>query len=1320
MAKKKRTEPQTKSGRSSSKPGPKYREKLPEECDGSESPAANSARDGENGEPDDFPIVGIGASAGGLQPLKEFLDAFPENPGVALVIVQHLDPTRKSLAPELLAPHTSMKLCEVVDNPQVRPNSVYVIPPGKYLSISHGELHLTEPDQPRGARMAIDFFLRSLAKDIKQRSVGIIMSGAGTDGTLGIKLIKEVGGMVVVQDPNSADHDSMPRSAIDTGVVDFILEPSKIADVLLHYARHPYVRQTATIQLEEPEPEALEPVDSEVFNSILSLLRVRSKHDFRNYKWQTLVRRTRRRMCLAHLEDYGQYLEFLREHPEEIDALVNDLLISVTNFFRDEEAWEELRTQAIVPIVHECNADEPIRVWVPGCATGEEPYSIGMLLLEELAKAKKTAPIQIFASDVDKYALDFARHGVYPSSIQADVSPERLKRFFVQMNGDHHYSVGKHLRELVVFAEQNLIADPPFSKLNLICCRNVLIYLKADVQEKVIALFHFALRDSGYLFLGTAETIGRQTELFRTVNKRWHVYRRVGSASPERVEIPVTTGVPRREIRLREFAVPEAREARLAHIANQSVVDWLSPAAVLVDAKWNILYIQGNVERYLQHTQGVPKVDLLEKARRGLRVKIRGAVHQALARDEDVTTTAQVKVNDEYVAVRIAVRPIRDPKDDRKLALVVFSDDPLAGRVDQFGEKAALGGTVRPSRKGSHRGDGQADTAENDLDEHQIIQQLEQELAATRDDLQASLEQFEASSEEFKAANEEVMSINEELQSTNEELETSKEELQSLNEELSTVNNQLSTKIEELETQHADLKNLIGATNIATVCLDRESRIRWFTPAATRIFRLSETDIGRSLSDFAHDFEQDDLIELSDRVLRTLTSVADEVTSHEGQTYLRRIIPYRTSDEHIGGTVLTFVDISERKKSEMALAESEHQLRELTRSLQEQVDHQVSAIRVLHDITMASNEAKSFDAAINAALERICHFNGWVLGHAWLVSESNDLVSTRVWHYAREKEHSADRFDAWRRDNERARLPLDDEFMSEVIRSGQPKLLSDVNGLENWNRMHPARLGLKSAIAFPVVTREQVAAVLEFFSDKTITRDERFMDIMPQVGVQLGHVYERKRLEREVAVVADKEQQRMGQELHDGLSQQIAGISMLAGSLAENLKTEGSALAERAQKVVDATDDAKQQARSLAKGLMRFEIDSHGLRAALEELAERTRRNFDIVCTMEYPESAPQIDSFTATYLYSIAREAVHNAIKHAKAKRIWIRLTDGKNLKLEVRDDGIGFAMNAADEGEGLRLTRHRVGLIGGKLSIRAAEGGGTIVTCLLDRSSV
>jgi two-component system, chemotaxis family, CheB/CheR fusion protein len=872
-----------------------------------------------------FPIIGIGASAGGLDALRRVLEAMPHEPGVALVIIQHLDPTRRSLAPELLARHTKLQVMEVEDEPSVKPNRVYVIPPGKYLSISGGRLHLSQPDQPRGARMAIDFFLRSLSDDQERCAVGVILSGTGADGALGVKAIRAAGGLVIAQDPASAEFDGMPRSAIATGAVDHVLPPEKIPEVLVRYAQHPYMREVL----------AAAPADAKLppngLNAILALLRIHTRHDFHSYKEQTLVRRMRRRMSLYHIDDYEQYLKHLRERPDEIQALAKDLLITVTDFFRDPEAWAAVRRLAVAPLVEVKGDDEPIRAWAAGCATGEEPYSMAMLFLEELGRAGKHCPLQIFASDVERDALRLARAGRYPTSIAADVSPERLQRFFIAEDGDN-YRVNKVLRDAVLFAEHNLIGDPPFSHLDLICCRNLLIYLKPGVQEKVIGMFHFALNEGAVLFLGNAETIGRQTDLFQTLDKRWRIFRSVGQPRRDRRVIPLMLSERRREIEPVP-AQPAPREIRLTHLAQQRLLDVLAPTAVLIDRNWRIRHIFGNVDPYLSHNPDVRTDNLLDHARRGLRTKLRGAVHAALAEDKTVSVPARVQRDAKYAPVTIIVHVIRDREQREDLALVLFEEEGAS----MTRRKTAAIAPERPGRKAAQLAPGEEDRslkrrvsdreAETAIDAEIAIHQLEEKLAAARFDLQVIIEQLETSNEEYRATHEEAMSANEELQTANEELEAGKEELQSLNEELSTVNKQLAAKVEELETKHADMENLLAATDVPTICLDTDLAVRWCNPAARRVIRLTPADIGRPLSDFTQDFIEDDLTTVAQRVLENLALVEDEISCRDGRTFLRRVTPYRTADHQIGGVVLTFVDITRRKQDEAGLRESETRFR---------------------------------------------------------------------------------------------------------------------------------------------------------------------------------------------------------------------------------------------------------------------------------------------------------------------------------------------------------------------------------------------------------
>jgi PAS domain S-box-containing protein len=835
------------------------------------------------------PMVGIGASAGGLDAFKKFFSAMPADSGIAFVLVPHLDPAHESLMVELLARHTTMPVVEAENDLPVEADHVYIIPPNKYMTIHGGVLRLTGPVERRTSQTSIDLFLRSLADDQQERSICIILSGTGSHGTLGLKAVKAAGGMAMVQDPATAEYERMPQSAIATGLADYVLPPEQMPDALVKYVRHAYVNGGIHI---EAAPEG-----ADHLTHVLALLRTRSKFDFRAYRKKMLTRRIERRMGLNQLDSIPDYLTFLRSHPDELKLLVKDLFISVTSFFRDPEAFRQLASLVIAPLVQSKEAENVIRVWVPGCATGEEPYSIAMLIQEQLAEAHKNCRVQIFATDVDEDALAVARQGLYPDSITADVSPERLSRFFTKVD-EHTYQVNKQLRETVTFAVQNLISDAPFTKLDLISCRNLLIYLEPDVQKKVVTLYHFALNEGGFLFLGSSETIGRQIDLFDTLSKKWRIYRRIGPSRPERVDFPIVAATEARGT-ARRFVEPAAgQQTNFAEITQRLLLEEFAPAAVLINRKYEIFYYFGPCTRYLDLPTGHPTHDLSLMAREGLRTKLRGAVHRAVRENENVVLSeVQVKRNGAFYPVRVTVRPIRGTKSAEGLLLITFVDEDHSARP-----------AAPPAPQGS-----------TESIDDSTLRQLEYELKATREDLQSTIEELESSNEELKASNEEVMSMNEELQSANEELETSKEELQSLNEELSTVNNQLQDKVEELEKTNNDMSNLLNCTDIATVFLDSALRIKLFTPNTTRMFNLIATDVGRPVRDIAPKFTDPGLQRDGEAVLRDLVPREKEVCVEDGNWYIRRIMPYRTRDNRIVGLVITFVDITERKKASDAV-----------------------------------------------------------------------------------------------------------------------------------------------------------------------------------------------------------------------------------------------------------------------------------------------------------------------------------------------------------------------------------------------------------------
>jgi len=830
---------------------------------------------------DPVAIVGVVASAGGLDAFKRFLGALPADSGLGVVLVPHLDPDHKSIMAELLGRHTTLPVSEAKNEELIAPNRVYVIPPNRDLHIEGGRLMLELPKERHRATTAIDGWLRSLARDQGEHAIGIILSGTGSHGVLGTRELKLAGGMVMAQDPSTAEYDAMPRSSIATGLVDYVLAPEAMPAALLRYIAQPYLRDRAA---------TTEEAASDYLTKVLAVVRARTKYDFRWYRKSMLLRRVQRRMGLAHVASPEEYLERMQEDAGEITSLCNDLLIGVTAFFREPAAFEILRQRVFPDLIHGRSADTPVRVWIPGCATGEEAYSVAIVLIEAFSMAGPPIQLQIFATDIDENALETGRQGIYPDSIAADVSAERLARFFIR-HDDSHYQVNKQLREAVIFAPQNLISDAPFSRLDLVSCRNVLIYLDPEVQHKVVSLFHFALREGGCLLLGPSETIGPHVDMFEPVSRKWRVYRRIGPVRRDLIEIPIQTGDDHYRPRLHAPSATPSPPARYAELTQKLLLETFAPAAVLINRRYEILYFHGPTSRYLELPTGEPTRDLVLMARQGLRTRVRAGCHRAIRDGERIVDAeARVKRNGSFVPCTVTIQPIHEPSDADGLLLVVFEDRAAPGDAIELEPGAP--------------------------DESAVVRQLEYELRVTSDDLRSTIEELESSNEELKASNEEVMSINEELQSANEELETSKEELQSLNEELTTVNSQLQEKIEELERISNDITNLLHSTDIATVFLDRTLRIKRYTPSIAALFGLLPMDIGRPFEDLAPRVIDDALIGDCKQVLERLTPIEREVRSRDGHHFLRRILPYRTADSRIDGVVITLIDIDERIQAE--------------------------------------------------------------------------------------------------------------------------------------------------------------------------------------------------------------------------------------------------------------------------------------------------------------------------------------------------------------------------------------------------------------------
>src|ERR1700678_3818175 len=771
-----------------------------------------------------FPIIAIGASAGGLDACRKLLDALPAVNGMAFIIVQHLDPSHDSMMVDLLAGHTSMPVLLATDGMKIERGGVYVIPPGVYLAVDgKGGGRLTEPQARHGARLPFDFLLNSLAREHGARSVCVVLSGTGADGSLGLKAVKESGGLVIAQDIAEADYDGMPRSAIATGAVDMVIRTAKIAEALVAHERG------QMFVAEAPKSPALKSVE-ELLPDIVALLRTKTVHDFTLYKHGTLERRVERRMALAAVNTAAEYFDLLHRDANERDRLSRDLLINVTGFFRDAAVFDFLAKRVIPDLVRDHPLDRPLRIWVAGCSSGEETYSLAMLFREQIDSSKRNVKLQIFASDVDPDAVASAREGLYPASIEADVSTKRLAQFFAKE--DRFYRISAELRSSVVFTVHDVLADPPFARLDFVSCRNLLIYFLPEAQAKVISIIHFALREGGLLLVGEAETVGVADGRFAVISKPERIYRRVGDARPGDFALsPTARGGSR--LRARPGPAGPSRQIELAEFCRRMVLEAYGPAAVLINRKLECLYFHGPIDRYLKVVSGRPVNDVIAMAREGVRTRLRSAVMRALHENVRVVMPdGRMKGGAGPSSFSNVVIPA--PRDREDLVLVCFVAEP----EPQVGRSGSMASADMPR-----------------------VLELERELEATKTELQSALRNLEISSEEQMAINEEALSVNEEYQSTKEELLASKEELQSLNEELNALNTQLQETLERQRTTADDLQNVLYSTKGATIFLDTRCKIRFFTPATRALFNVIPSDVGRPLTDLKSLAADDDLLD---------------------------------------------------------------------------------------------------------------------------------------------------------------------------------------------------------------------------------------------------------------------------------------------------------------------------------------------------------------------------------------------------------------------------------------------------------------------------
>ena len=814
----------------------------------------------------------------------------PENSGMAYVVVQHLDPTHKGMLPELLQRISKMKVFQVEDRMKVQPNCVYVIPPNKSMSILKGILYLFEPIEVRGLRLPIDFFLRSLADDRKEFAIGIILSGMGSDGSIGIGAIKEKNGVAIVQEPETAKFDSMPRNAINSGLVDIVAPPNEIHLKLIEFLDHvPSVKTDRTIGKDSKS----------ALDKIIILLRTHTGNDFSLYKKNTVYRRIERRMGVHKIDEINSYVHFLQENPEEVHILFKELMIGVTHFFRDPLVWEKFKETIIPEKVGSHQPGTTIRVWVPGCSTGEEAYSLAIAFKEVVEQINPHGgfTLQIFATDLDNDAIETARKGLFPVNIEADVSPKRLSRFFTKT--DEGYRINTEIRETIIFAQHNIIMHPPFTNIDIISCRNLLIYLDPELQKKLLGLFFYSLNAEGILLLGNSETLGTQSHLFTPEYSSLKIYKRGNSnLNPELFDFP--SSFSRAKLTINENKIPDKPIMNIQTLVDQLLLNQFSPAGVLVNENGDILYISGRTGKYLEPAVGKANLNIFAMLRPGFQNDFAIAFRKVVMKKEaEALHNVKIGTNGNTILLNVTIQWVNKPDALLGKILIIFTD------------------VAKTSENKAHLKKGKQTLASAREKE------LEEELQHTREEVQNIMEEMQTSQEELKSTNEELQSTNEELQSTNEELTTSKEEMQSLNEELQTVNAELQSKVDDYSRVNNDMKNLLNSTDIATLFLDKELNIRRYTDQATKIFKLIKSDIGRPFTDQVSQLIYPDLAEDAIEVLRTLIFIEKQIPTKDGKWFSTRIMPYRTFDDRIDGLVITFINISDLKQADEKLNETE-------------------------------------------------------------------------------------------------------------------------------------------------------------------------------------------------------------------------------------------------------------------------------------------------------------------------------------------------------------------------------------------------------------
>ncbi|MBI3650232.1 MAG: PAS domain S-box protein [Acidobacteria bacterium] len=1208
-----------------------------------------------------FLVVGFGASAGGIKALETIFERMPADANMAFVVILHLSPEHESNLAAMLQRKTAMPVIQVQEQIAVQPNHVYVIPPIQHLAMEDGHIRLIEPEQQRGRRVPVDLFFRSLAEAYTTHAVGIVLSGTGTDGTIGLRRIKERGGVSIAQDPQEAEYDGMPRSVINAGLVDFVLSATDIPRKLVT------LRQTTERLPNWPEGDQLpDEADAEAVRGVLAFLRARTNHDFSNYKRSTILRRIARRLQVNNIEEISHYLQFLRDHPSEAPELLKDLLISVTNFFRDAESFALLKEEITPRLFEGKELGDQVRVWVTGCATGEEAYSFAIMLLEYAETLEQPPSVQIFATDIDDEGIAHARDGVFPESIEADVSPERLRRFFHKEG--HHYRVKKEVREAVLFAPHNVLRDPPFSKLDLVSCRNLLIYLNRETQERVLEIFHFALRPNGFLFLGASESAESLPDLYTSVDKKHRVYLRrpMIAPSPFLPEMPMSG---RWEVRLPNVLTVEKKSVTYSEL-HHSLLEHFAPPSVLINKDYEIVHLSENAGRYLRFAGGEPSRNLLKVVHPDLRLDLRAALFAALqGKLESEVRNVRLKLDGENHLINILVRRIERPEAVRSFLLVIFED----------------ASTITTSESAV-----EVPTQNESSEIEMVVRQLDDQLQRTKEQLRSTIEQYETSTEELKASNEELQAINEELRSTTEELETSKEELQSVNEELTTVNHELKEKVDEISRFNSDLTNLMASTDIGTIFLDRGLYLKRYTPRVQDLFNVIASDLDRPFIHLTHKLDYNDLAEDAEKVLQTLMRVEREVRSQDGRWYLARLLPYRTMEDRIDGVVLTFVDITERKNSEARLRANEEHLRMIVESTK---DYAIFTLDMEGRIkTWSAGATHIFGFAESEAVGQLAEITFTAEDRKQQIPQleiAKALAEGRAEDERWQLRKDGSRFFASgvmtpMRDHEAAgfvkvlRDLTAHKFSEEELRRSRDELESRVT--ERTAELEKANRALQKEIAERSAAQTQVQELL-----------------------------------RRIVSAQELERQRIARDVHDIFGQQLTALRLKLESLKEWSK-EQPALLDQLEQTQALARRLDTEVDFMAWELRPLTLDQLGMVAAFEGFIQDWSKHFGIATDFHTSGMvAVRLNPEIEINLYRIGQEALNNVYKHANASRVDIILEHrNPSVILVIEDNGKGFDTSEKlnlESGIGLLSMRERAALVGGTLEIESTPGKGTTV---------